>query len=330
MRGDTLADLALTLAVLTCRRPADLRAVLPTLLSQIAQVKTTVRTARIVVVDNSPDGDAEGTVRTIANEHGPDGVLDYVHEPVPGIAAARNRALAESTTSDLLVFIDDDERPTDTWLALLLATYAGSEAVAVVGPVVSEFETPPSPWVAAGRFFDRRRLPTGTTLAVAATNNLLMDLRVVRAAGLTFDTRMGLVGGEDTLFTRVLARHGRMVWCDEALVVDVVPRARVGPDWVVRRALRSGNSWALTTVQLAESRTKRVQARVGSAGSGLTRLAGGSVQLVVGVAARSLTYRARAVRTLARGAGMVLGACGVSYREYQRPGQGRRIAMARW
>ena len=58
---------------------------------------------------------------------------------------------------------------------------------------------------------------TGTRLEVAATNNLLLDLRAVRAAGLRFDVDLGTQGGEDTLFTRQLvASGGLLTWCAEA------------------------------------------------------------------------------------------------------------------
>ena len=92
---------------------------------------------------------------------------------------------------------------------------------------MSRFAETPDPWIAAGRFFDRRRLPTGTDLEVAATNNLLLDLAVVRRLGLRFDAAFGLSGGSDTLFTRELVASGeRMVWCDEAIVYDIVPTDR--------------------------------------------------------------------------------------------------------
>ena len=56
----------------------------------------------------------------------------------------------------------------------------------------------------------------GTRVTVAATNNLLLDLPPIRAHGLDFDERFGLSGGSDTLFTRKLAKLGRlMLRCDE-------------------------------------------------------------------------------------------------------------------
>ena len=48
--------------------------------------------------------------------------------------------------------------------------------------VISEYEHAPEPWISAGRFFQRRRLATGTPLTLAATNNLLLRLPQIRAS----------------------------------------------------------------------------------------------------------------------------------------------------
>ncbi len=224
-----LAELDLTVAVLTFRRPHDLATILPLLGAQLRAAGPLLHHARILVVDNSPDGEARAAVAGFAGEQDrsmPEspGTVAYEHEPTPGIPAARNRALDASAGDDLLVFIDDDERPGQTWLALLLETFVEHSAVAVVGSVRSVYEAAPSAWVQAGRFFERRRPRTGTSLSVAATNNLLLDLRVVRRLGLAFDRRMGLNGGDDTCSRRTGSSRADSV-VDEA-VSDVI-RARV-------------------------------------------------------------------------------------------------------
>jgi succinoglycan biosynthesis protein ExoM len=301
------------LAVLTYRRPDDLAQALPVL---VEQAGTTTPSATVLVVDNDPDGGAREVVENWADR----GVV-YAHEPRPGIAAARNAALdeAERRGVGLLVFIDDDERPSPTWLADLLALRRSTGAAAVVGPVVSQFDQPPSPWVEAGRFFDRRRLATGTPVTVAATNNLLLDLAVVRASGLRFDEQFGLSGGSDTLFTRQLVAAGHtMVWCDEAVVVDRVPPGRVTRDWVLRRALRSGNSWSRTSLHLAAPGSASLVTRVRLCAAGLLRLLGGSARAVGGVVTTDRRHQARGARTAARGLGMLLGGVGWTYVEYRR------------
>lgn len=310
---------SLVIAVLTFRRPGDIAAALPLLVAQAGTVQQPGFAVEVLVVDNDPAASARETVERFAA--GSTVPVRYVVEPVAGISAARNRALAEAADRDLLVFIDDDERPTATWLRSLLETYRATGSAAVVGPVVSEFEVAPEPWITAGRFFVRRRMPTGSALDVAATNNLLLDLRQVRRHGLTFDLAFGTGGGEDTMFTRTLHRLGAaMTWCDEAVVIDVVPRSRLTRRWVTHRAFSSGNSWSLTSLALAASASGRARVRAHATALGLVRVAGGAARFLVGLPTRSLALRARGVRTLARGAGMLAGAWGYSYQEYRRAG----------
>lgn len=300
-------------AVLTYRRPGDLLALLPLLVTQVAALESR---GRVLVVDNDPAASAQDVVEAAAGAVR----VDYAHEPAPGIAAARNRALDEAAGEDLLVFIDDDERPGPDWLEVLLAAHAREGATAVVGPVVSAYEHEPEGWIRDGAFFERRRLPTGTEVDVAATNNLLLDLRHLRASGIRFDERFGLSGGSDTLFTRQVVRSGgRMVWCDEAGVVDVVPAARLTRRWVLRRAYRSGNSWSRTSLELARPGRERLAVRLDCSLRGAVRMGAGALRWCVGVVARSQAHRARGLRTVMRGAGLVSGAWGSVYAEYRRP-----------
>ena len=97
-------------AVLTYRRPGDLADLLPLLAAQRRSVAG--RKVELLVVDNDPEGGAAGQVAAAAATWGG---LAYAHEPRPGIAAARNRALDEAAEHDVLVFLDDDERPSPGW-----------------------------------------------------------------------------------------------------------------------------------------------------------------------------------------------------------------------
>ena len=99
-----------------------------------------------------------------------------MHEPAPGIAHARNRALDETVDDELLIFIDDDERPLDGWLAAMLDAYARHRPAGVTGPLFPEYETDPDPWLLAGGFFVRREFPDGHRVPAAGSGNLLLDL----------------------------------------------------------------------------------------------------------------------------------------------------------
>jgi hypothetical protein len=298
--------------MLTYRRPDDLPEAAGAVVAQLGDIDGD---AKLLVVDNDP----EASAMPLAARYDPARVR-FVHEPEPGISAGRNRALDESGDADVLVFVDDDERPEPGWLQELVATWERTGAAAVVGPVVSTFAQDPEPWIAHGGFFERRRPPTGTELTVAATNNLLLDLRQLRSFGLRFDRALGMTGSSDTMLTRQIHRRGgRMVWCDEARVVDVVPAARLTRRWVLQKAFRTGNSWSLVALRLEDRPATRLGQRVWLTGRGLIRVGGGAARMLAGVVTRSVPERARGARTLARGAGMTTGAWGYVYAEYRRP-----------
>ncbi|TFB78286.1 glycosyltransferase [Cryobacterium flavum] len=302
------------ISVLTYCRPQDLEELLPELLEQAGTVPGPVE---ILVVDNDPQGGARDQVAAANTSDSPVPVR-YVHEPNPGIASARNRALTEAAKAQLLVFIDDDERPTAKWLTQLLDTYSTFRPAAVVGPVLSRYDTEPDPWIRGGGFFERRRFATGTSVSLAATNNLLLDLVEVRRLGLRFDERFGLSGGSDSLFTRQLHRRGgQMIWCDEAVVIDVVPADRLTHEWVLQRAFRMGNTWSRINLDDTEN-GERMLVRFTLLVRGTVRVLGGLARYLAGLIVGQLPQRARGLRTAARGAGMLSGSVGSVYHEYKR------------
>ena len=140
-----------------------------------------------------------------------------------------------------------------------------------------------------------------------------------RRAGLAFDERLGLAGGSDTLFTRALVAAGRL----HGLVRrgrghGRRPRSRATREWVLRRQLRSGNSWSRTALMLCDGRSRRLALRLALTARGVLRLAAGPALWLAGVATRDVARRARGAKVVARGAGLLMGAYGLSYDEYRR------------
>ncbi len=306
--------LRVTIGMLTFHRPDDLVAVIPMLLAQASDAESRLGdiAVDVLVVDNDPDGSGRSIIEGFADPR-----LRYEIEPTPGISHGRNRVLARTGASDLIVFIDDDERPHEQWLFHLLHTHRVTGAAAVAGRVVSQFVGELDPWVAAGAFFRRRQLPTGTRIDVAATNNLLLDMRQVRPMALHFDSRFGLSGADDTMFTRSLAARGALlVWCDDAVVTDMVPAARLTRSWVLRRAFSSGNGWGITTVALRDTRSGRIAARGTMVVHGIVRVHAGVIRYALGFVVHSALHQSRGLRTAARGVGMLVGTAGLAYQEY--------------
>lgn len=313
-------------AIATFRRPDQLHELLVALSAWRDRSDATVRVDfdrfvfDVVVIDNEP---GQSTVIPALGQTFP--WVQFVHEPRTGIAAVRNRALEVAADRDFLVFIDDDEIPSSRWLESLVETWCDTRPAAVAGRVVSEFRGELDPWIEAGNFFRRRSLPTGTPIEVAATNNLLIDLGQVRSLGLGFADDLGTSGGEDTLFTGTLTRNGaRIVWCDDALVTDVVPVGRLTRKWVLDRAFSSGNSAVIVRRRLAASGVERGRVMAESAVSGSARLLTGSARALVGVLTRSPQQHARGSKTRRRGLGMLVGVLGLRYEEYARSGPTQR------
>ena len=307
---------SVAIAVLTYRRPAEIAAGLPLVIAQGEQLEGAM--VSVVVIDNDAAGSARSTVEAIAA--GSTFVtVRYVIEPVPGIAAARNRAIDETVDADVLVFIDDDEQPTDGWLTPLIDTWQRTGAAAVMGRVVSDFDGALDDWVAAGEFFRRRSMATGTEITVAAAGNLLLDRLQLQRLGVRFDERLGLAAGEDSLFSRELVRRGgRIAWCEESVAIDRVPSDRMTRRWVLDRARSHGNSETVVQLFLADTPAERARVRFAAATRGSVRVVGGSARYCLGVLTGSLRHQARGLRTAHRGLGIAAGAAGVIVREYAR------------
>jgi hypothetical protein len=122
-----------------------------------------------------------------------------------------------------------------------------------------------------------------------------------------------MTGGSDMHFFKQVARAGgRIVWADEALVEEWVPRSRASVGWLVQRAYRGGNAFTLS---------ERLLDRSG--GWALARMAKGAGRTLQGalmLLPSLLLGRAPAVRALqkaALGAGTLAAVVGHEYQEYR-------------
>lgn len=302
----------LTVAVLTYLRPALLEALLPVVKERAGEVPDT--DVAILVVDNDPAGSARRTVAGLTGDH-----VRYVNETTPGIAAARRRALAETASSDLVVFLDDDVVPSPGWLPPLVEVWRATGAVAVLGHVDYTFDERADPWVVEGGFFRRATHPTGTVLQVAATGNLLLDRRQVARLGVDFDPRLGMSGGEDTLFSAQLVEAGgTIVFCRESVVVGALPLDRTGRAAARRRARAHAGITVRTQMVGARGPLRRAAVRAQAVLGGAARVVAGTGQTGVGVLTSSTRRRARGSRLTARGLGMVAAGLGRHVEEYAR------------
>lgn len=223
----------IAIGIATYRRPHLLAALLDSLAAGVGD-----NDVRVVVVDNDAAGTARETVTSFKHFD-----VEYILEPMPGIAEARNRFLSALTNESYVVFVDDDERVDVGWLDALLETMDRFGADVVLGPVVPEFPAGAPSWAVEGGFFERERHATGTVIDYAATNNVLVARRALLSLKRPFFSEdFSRTGGSDAeLFHRMHKDGANIVWADEAVVREVVPMTRLTWTWVKQRAVRTGN-----------------------------------------------------------------------------------------
>jgi succinoglycan biosynthesis protein ExoM len=251
----------------TYRRPEDLARAIDSVLAQ----QGVAGSFEIVVIDNDPDGSAQPIVRAIAAQSPVP--VRYVHEKRPGISHARNTGVARAT-GRYLAFLDDDEEAAPDWLAQFFTTLQKFGADAVVGPVLPRFPADgPVIDEYRRRVYTRdARVPTGTSLLRWNIGNSIFDKARCFVTPEPFLPRLGRTGGEDTVFLRQLTRRGcKMVWCGEAIAWESVPKDRLEPDYLLRRAFRGAQTttFVCTTVKPREL------------GRALRLMAGGCVQVAL-------------------------------------------------
>ncbi|MFB8244297.1 glycosyltransferase family 2 protein [Streptomyces sp. NPDC055952] len=216
-----------SVVVATHDRPAMLRDCLDSLLRQDHP------RFEVIVVDNAPADDA--AERLVRDHYA--GRVRYVREPVPGLAHAHNRGLAEAR-GEIAAFTDDDTLADPGWLTALAGAFADDERIACVTGLIVPAELDTAAQVALERHggfgkgcaprtwslrhppddplfpFTAGRFGSGTDMAFRAT--------ALRALG-GFDPATGTGtpahGGDDLLaFFRILTAGHTLAYRPDAIV----------------------------------------------------------------------------------------------------------------
>ncbi len=200
--------------------------------------------AEIVVVDNSPDGNAARLVAGIAAGAAPDRPVRYLSVPETGVASARNAGIAAASGA-WIAFIDDDEDAAPGWLAALIAIARPGHADAVFGPVRARAEDGREIGAFAAYFSRRVVAEDGQDItdrhAYLGTNNSMFSAACCASIAGPFEERLNAIGGEDSLFLRRLVLDGRrFAWAAGAEITEWVPPRRLTWTYVRRRRFLSG------------------------------------------------------------------------------------------
>lgn len=233
-RGDAYVP-HIGVCICTYKRPAMLQR----LLADLAQQRTGGGfTYSIVIADNDEARSAEATVEAMRAGYPVE--LKYVAEPARGIARARNKVVT-SAAGDYLAFIDDDEFPERDWLLNLLRTCTRYDVDGVLGPVKRHLEPEAPAWLKKSSLYDRPVNPSGLQVKwrESRTGNVLIKHAVLKGADAPF--RPEFRAGEDQdFFRRKMELGHRFVWSSNAVVHEVLPRARWKRSYYVRKAMMQG------------------------------------------------------------------------------------------
>jgi len=201
----------------------------------------------IIVVDNDEQGYAEKLVKAQA------ALMNipvfYRQETAKNIALARNCSMAD-TKGEWIAFIDDDEVADPDWLAQLLATAQTYQADAVFGRVKSTYPNHTPQWIIESGVFDRSAVSNGQEVTSGATNSTLVSQIAIQKYQLKFDSNYGLTGGEDADFFYRLYQHGgKLVCSSEAYVSEEVASNRLNIHYLLKRAIRIGETYTRYRIQ---------------------------------------------------------------------------------
>ena len=241
-----------TVALCTWNRAPLLRRALEDLAA--LEIPAGVR-LEILAVDNGSNDETPALLREQASAL----PLRALSEPEPGLACARNRAVAEAR-GEWILWTDDDVRVEAGWLAAYVeASRRHPDAAFFGGATLPWTEQAPPAWIAESweQLADvwairalppepapiaRARLPVGANFAIRS--------EVQRRR--PYDPRLGrrgdaLVGGEETAVMRKLLADGHTGWwVPDACVHHFIPAERMTESYLRRVWFGHGSERALT------------------------------------------------------------------------------------
>lgn len=232
-----------TVVVCTYNRSALLRPALESL----AAMRTGDRFQyEVLVVDNGSTDDTPAVVDDVAQRSGV--VVRRVCETARGVAAARNRGVAEAR-GEWIAFFDDDQLADSDWVAELLSLAREKNARCVGGAV--DLALPPG--------YERNLAPAcrrvlgataeGTTVCrytrsrMPGTGNLMLHASVFAQVG-CFDPALQHAGEDVDLFRRIRAAGIEGWFTPRAIVWHVTPAYRLTDEYFLWVSLRVGAAFA--------------------------------------------------------------------------------------
>lgn len=299
---------SVSVAVCTFRRNEQL-AELVRRINVLAPQELPEGAVNMVIVDDSPDGGAAQTVESLRKVVSLD--LTYRNTASSDISLARNCALELAIErGNFVACLDDDCVPDAGWLKELIRTAADRDADIVVGHRLF-FAAPGAPdWLASEPFLEENvRYPDGSIPDFGNTANVLVRSEWLRLTGIRFRSDLGKLGGEDMVFFADARAAGAEIrFAAGSISREPCEGRRATFRYQIWRQLWLGNNEAVINRTTGELTAGRLVLR------GAKRFGLGVVHPIARVAQRKPAQWRWGAGLATRGAGLLLGVCGVRLR----------------
>lgn len=303
--ADTDHDLrSVVVVVCTYRRPAVLSRLIDRLVD-VAAAAGGQCVLGVVVVDDDPDGSAREVAAAADGRF--DLGLRYIRCGSGNISTARNTAVAAGLDAGSVVAMtDDDCMPDESWLLELLAVLDSTDADAVCGACI-DVAPPGAPrWLGDQPFLDD--LSDGIDRAPTTrghVKNLMVTAEFLGRHDISFDERLGRIGGEDAKYLHDLDIAGAdRRFAAAAVVREQLPPERATLRYQLRRRFWFGNTEAVTMLSSGQAGRPRVLA------GGCKLIAVAALRAVRRLVERRPPQLRYTLAELLRGVGRCLGALG--------------------
>jgi glycosyltransferase involved in cell wall biosynthesis len=200
----------------------------------------------LLVVDN---GSTDATRSVIESFQTAKFDVHYLSEKKRGVANARNAGVT-AATSEICIFLDDDVRPSASWLQEHLKCFDDPRVAAAQGKLGLQFDTPPPVWIEQiHRDFLAEKNPGAEPIFPYTQHLVSANMSFRRSVAVEIGLFCPLLGAgrsgfwEDPEFSERLMRAGYLqMYLPEAAALHIVPTARLTYDYFKDAAFRNGIS----------------------------------------------------------------------------------------
>lgn len=174
-----------------------------------------------------------------------DSKIKVIYEPAKGYSSVRNAAVLNVTKNSNLIFIDDDEIPTNSWFGAIVESHRKYPRDVIFGPVFSESDSN------SGFYREKFKskyesMPDGSLVKQAGAGNMLIPSYLFEENRVAFDPFFNLSGSEDTDLCFRLRKQGVNIrYSKSAIIREIQAPERRDPKYLNARHLRDISNYSV-------------------------------------------------------------------------------------